>query len=202
MGVLRYGLVILASYLLGSFPTGYLAARLWRGVDPTQHGSGRTGGTNVLRAAGKGPALLTVVGDLAKGTLAVLLARVCIGTEPAMAVAGLAAVLGHNHSVFLGFRGGAGAMTNVGVVLVLAPYVVPVVAVAAFVAAVRTHTASLTSIASVVATVVAFVASFLFWHIPVVYVVYSVLACAMILFDLRANIARLRAGSERRVDSY
>ena len=107
MEILRYAAVIVLGYLLGSFPTGYLVAWLWKGVDPRQHGSGRTGGTNILRAAGKEAALLTVIGDLLKGALAVLVARTLVGTDSAVVMAGLAAVLGHNRSIFLRFRGGA-----------------------------------------------------------------------------------------------
>src|SRR5512136_957803 len=88
----KYAAILIAAYLIGSFPTGYLMARWFKGVDPRQHGSGRTGGTNILRTAGKGAALATVAGDLLKGALAVLLARVWTGTQPAMVLAGLAAV--------------------------------------------------------------------------------------------------------------
>ena len=198
----KYAAILIAAYLIGSFPTGYLMARLFKGVDPRQHGSGRTGGTNILRTAGKGAALATVVGDLFKGVVAVLLARVWMGTQPAVVLAGLAAVLGHNRSIFLRFRGGAGAMTNAGVVLALAPHVVPFMLAAAFVAAKVSRTASVTSIASVGAMVVVMLASFLLSLTPMAYVVYGVLACVLILLELRPNIQRLRTGSERRVESY
>jgi glycerol-3-phosphate acyltransferase PlsY len=171
-------------------------------VDPRQHGSGRTGGTNILRTAGKGAALATVAGDLLKGVVAVLLARAWVGTQPAMVLAGLAAVLGHNRSIFLRFRGGAGAMTNAGVVLALAPHVVPFMAAAAFIAAKLSRMASVTSIASVVAMVIAMLVSFLLSLTPMAYVVYGVLACALILLELRPNIQRLLTGSERRVEKY
>src|SRR4030042_5610079 len=147
MGIVYAIAVTVIGYLLGSFPTGYLLARL-KGVDPRQAGSGRTGGTNILRTAGKVPALLTVVGDLLKGALAVWIARALAGSDAAAVLAGLAAVLGHNHSIFLGLRGGAGSMTNVGVVLALAPQVVPLIAVAGIGVAIIWRTASLASIAA------------------------------------------------------
>jgi len=202
MEILRYAAVIVLGYLVGSFPTGYLVARLWKGVDPRQHGSGRTGGTNILRAAGRGAALLTVLGDLLKGVLAVLLARALVGTDSAVVMAGLAAVLGHNRSVFLRFRGGAGSMTNAGVMLAMAPHVVPFMAVAALIAALRSRIASVASIAAAVMMVVTLAASFFLSLTPAAYVVYGVLACALIVFELRPNIERLRSGSERRVEHY
>jgi glycerol-3-phosphate acyltransferase PlsY len=202
MLVLRYVAAIVLGYLSGSFPTGYLVSRVLKGVDPRQHFSGRTGGTNVLRSAGRVPALLTVIGDGLKGALAVLLARWLVGTEVAVVLAGLAAVLGHNRSVFLGFHGGAGAMTNAGVALALVPHVVPFVALAAFVAALSTHTASLVSIASAVTMIATFMVFYLLRLSPLSYVVYSALSFALILFELRPNLARLRAGSERKVDKY
>jgi len=201
MGFLGYVLVAILGYLVGSFPTGYLAARS-KGIDPREHGSGRTGGTNILRSAGRGAALATVLGDFLKGALAVWLARALLNTEAAAVVAGLAAVLGHNRSIFLRFRGGAGSMTNAGVVLALAPHVLPLMAVAAFLAAKLSRTASIVSIAAAGIMLVGLVASFVLSLSPAAYVAYGVLACALILFELRSNIGRLRDGSERRVERY
>lgn len=199
---LRYLGVTLLGYLAGAFPTGYLVSRLLKGVDPRQHHSGRTGGTNVLRSAGRVPALLTVLGDGLKGALAVVLARWLVRTDAALVLVGLAAVLGHNRSVFLGFKGGVGAMTNAGVALALEPRVIPFVAAAALIAAFGTRTASLVSIASAGTMIVAFVASHYLLRTPWAYAVYSVLALGLILFELRPNLRRLRSGSERRVEKY
>lgn len=202
MDVVRYALVVVAGYLLGSFPTGYIVARGLKGVDPRQHGSGRTGGTNILRSAGRQAALLTVIGDFLKGLLPVLLARAVVGTDVAAVLAGLAAVLGHNRSVFLRFGGGAGSMTNVGVVTALAPHVVPFMAIAGIGTAVVSRTASIASIATAVMMLVATVVSFLLALSPPAVVAYGVLSCALIIFELRPNIARLRNGTERRVENY
>lgn len=201
MEILIYVVVALLGYLLGSFPTGYLAAKA-KGIDPRQHGSGRTGGTNILRSAGRGAALATVLGDFLKGALAVLLARTLLHTDAAAVVAGLAAVLGHNRSIFLGFHGGAGSMTNAGVVLALAPQVLPFMAVTAFLAAKLWRTASIVSIAAAVIMLVGLVASVFLSLSPAAHLAYGVLACALILFELRPNIERLRNGSERRVERY
>ncbi len=202
MQVLRFAAVMMLAYLIGSFPTGYVAARALKGIDPRRHGSGRTGGTNILRSAGRTAALMTVVGDFLKGLLPVVIARSLIGTDAAAVAAGLAAVLGHNRSIFLHFGGGAGSMTNAGVVTALAPHVVPVMALAAFIAARVSRMASVTSIAAAAAMAVAIGVSFLLSLSPLAVAAYGVLACALILFELRPNIQRLRAGTERRVDSY
>jgi glycerol-3-phosphate acyltransferase PlsY len=200
--MIGYVAVTVIGYLLGSFPTGYLAARRLKGVDPRNHGSGRTGGTNILRSAGKGAALITVVGDFLKGLLAVVAARWLVGTDAAAVAAGLAAVLGHNRSIFLRFKGGAGSMTNAGVVTALAPQVVPLMAAAAFVAARVSRIASVTSIVTAAAMTLGMVASVVLSLSPPAVVAYGVLACALIIFELRPNIQRLRAGTERRVDVY
>ena len=202
MQAVQLVMMTVVAYLVGSFPTGYLAARLFKGVDPRQHGSGRTGGTNILRTAGKGAALMTVVGDLLKGLLAVLLARMWLGTQAAEVAAGLAAVLGHNRSIFLGFRGGAGSMTNVGALLAMAPYVVPFVAVAAFVAARISRTASLVSIVAAATSVLVLAIGYLVSLTPLPYLAYAVLAGLLILFELRPNLHRLSKGTERRVENY
>jgi acyl phosphate:glycerol-3-phosphate acyltransferase len=109
-----------AAFLLGSIPTGQLIAGS-RGIDLRKKGSGNIGATNVLRTAGKWPALFTLAGDIAKGALAVLAGR-HFGAGPAEAgVIGLCAIFGHNFSVFLKFRGGKGVATSIGVLSVYSP---------------------------------------------------------------------------------
>ncbi len=113
-------LLSVAGFLLGSVPTGKLiAGRL--GIELQKAGSGNIGATNVLRTAGKLPALLTLAGDMAKGAAAVLVARYFAAGLWHEGIVGIAAVLGHNFSVFLRFRGGKGVATSLGVLLVFAP---------------------------------------------------------------------------------
>jgi len=107
-------IAILIAYISGSIPVGYIVARLY-GVDVTASGSGRIGGTNVLRAAGVTAAGLTVLGDVMKGLVPILLYTSAL--DPlTVALAMPAAVLGHNFSIFLRFRGGVGAGTAIGTV--------------------------------------------------------------------------------------
>jgi glycerol-3-phosphate acyltransferase PlsY len=112
--------VVLAAYLLGSFPTGVLVSRA-RGIDITKVGSGNIGATNVGRAMGKGWAALVLVVDALKGAGAVLLARALEQSPWVIAAAGLAAVLGHSFSLFLRGRGGKGVATSLGVSMAIAP---------------------------------------------------------------------------------
>jgi acyl phosphate:glycerol-3-phosphate acyltransferase len=113
-------LIALAGFLLGSIPTGKIIAG-GMGIDLRKTGSGNIGATNVLRSAGKLPALFTLIGDMAKGSAAVLFAQyfeVGYGYE---GMIGLIAVLGHNYSLFLHFKGGKGVATSLGVLIVYAP---------------------------------------------------------------------------------
>src|SRR6187200_439572 len=116
-------LVILAAYIIGGIPWGVVIARLTGGPDPRTIGSGRTGGSNVMRALGPRLALLAGVLDLLKGVAVVLLARF-LGAGPGVEVlAAMAAVIGHSRSPFLGFGGGRGVAVGFGALFAFAPLV-------------------------------------------------------------------------------
>jgi glycerol-3-phosphate acyltransferase PlsY len=115
---------MLVAYLAGSIPVGVVVARLTGGVDPRTVGSGRTGGTNALRALGRGRAVLVVCGDLLKGALPVLMARFLTGDPLVEVLCGASAVAGAIWSVFAGFRSGRGVATGVGTMLVIQPVAV------------------------------------------------------------------------------
>ncbi len=197
--VLRHAIVVPLAYLLGAFPTGFLAVRAFRGTDVRRVGSGRTGSTNVLRSAGALPALLTVLGDAFKGGLAILLARAIGGTPLALALAGVATILGHNYSVFLSFDGGAGTITTIGVAL----FVYPPVGLAAIVVGIATIV--LTRYASLASIVVAISLPAFYWMAahwggkPIVFCLYAAITGLISIFELRPNILRLLAGTERKV---
>src|SRR5438093_1177363 len=123
--LIRDAVLVAIAYLSGSIPVGVLVAQVSGGPDPRRIGSGRTGGTNALRALGRKWAAVVVAGDLAKGALPVLLARIVTNGDPAVEVAcGFAAVVGASRSVFLGFGGGRGVGTGVGTMLVIQPLAV------------------------------------------------------------------------------
>ena len=113
-------LLALAGFLLGSIPVGKIIAGAM-GIDLQKTGSGNIGATNVFRSAGKMPALFTLIGDMAKGSAAVLLARYFEVGAWYEGMIGLIAVLGHNYSLFLRFNGGKGVATSLGVLIVYAP---------------------------------------------------------------------------------
>ncbi len=117
---MKFFLLTSLAFLLGSLPTGLLIAKV-RGVNLKEVGSGNIGATNVLRTTGKWPALLTLIGDSAKGMVAVVIARHYAAGIFFEGVVGLCAVLGHNFSLFLKFRGGKGVATSLGVLTIYSP---------------------------------------------------------------------------------
>jgi len=113
-------LIFIISFLIGSIPFGIIIAKA-KGIDLKKVGSGNIGATNVLRSLGKYPALLTLLGDVLKGTVAVALGRY-FGLSPLfVGLAGFGAILGHNFSIFLGFRGGKGVATSFGMLSIYSP---------------------------------------------------------------------------------
>ncbi|PKO21388.1 MAG: glycerol-3-phosphate acyltransferase [Chloroflexi bacterium HGW-Chloroflexi-1] len=194
-------LAAVVGYLLGAIPFGYLVGKAW-GVDVRRFGSGRTGGTNVWRATGQIlPPLLSGFGDMAKGIAAVLIGRLLFGSELAAALAGAAAVAGHNWSVMLGWRGGAGGATAAAALITLSPLagviVVPIAAVIVYIS----HFASLGTLTVGVGGLVALAALAAMapaGH-PWVHVIYGAITAASVILALRPNIKRLREGNERRI---
>ena len=117
------GLFALLGYLIGSIPFGVVVSRLLGGVDPRTAGSKNVGFTNVLRVSGKKAGILTLAGDIGKGWFVGWMGTLVFHEEFAMLLVALAAIVGHLHSVFLGFKGGKGVATALGAVLGLAPWV-------------------------------------------------------------------------------
>ena len=197
--VLQYMLVILVGYLLGAIPFGYAVGRL-KGIDVREHGSGRTGGTNVLRSAGRLAFAVTVAADLLKGLVAVLLARALLGTELGASLAGIAAVVGHNWSVFIRFRGGAGTGTSMGGYFALAPVLTVVVGVSSAIIGFGVlRYASVTSILICLLMSPAMLIGVLFFDQPVEHLAYALAVGSIVLFSHRPNIRRLWQGRERRL---
>lgn len=124
MNGLELILLTILSYLLGSIPTGILIAMLMGGPDPRSVGSGNIGATNVMRATGLLAGALTLLGDVLKGAIPVLLGLYIFGSILGVSLLALASFLGHLFPVFLGFKGGKGVATAAGVFLVISPLAV------------------------------------------------------------------------------
>jgi len=186
--------IVALGYLAGSIPFAVLLARR-RGVDLRLAGSGNVGAANVLRTSGVSSAVLALILDAAKGSAAVLLAQ-RFSVEPATPVAGgLAAVIGHIYPVWLGFRGGKGVATAGGVFVVLTPSAVAVAGAVFALAIWVTRYVSVGSMAAAVTLAVATAAI----DVPAAMTMGTVLAALIIIHRHRGNLARLIAGTERRV---
>jgi glycerol-3-phosphate acyltransferase PlsY len=189
------GLGLLAAYLIGAIPVGFLVARAAGGTDIRRSGSGNIGATNVLRTLGKGPAILTLLGDIVKGYLAVSAAG-AIGTEPWAAAGGaVAAVVGNCWPVFLAFRGGKGVATGLGAFLALIPWAVAPTAVLWLAVTALTRYVSLASIVACLSLPVG--AALLGYSRHAV--IAAAVAGAIILWRHRENLVRLAGGTERRL---
>ncbi|MFS8868715.1 glycerol-3-phosphate 1-O-acyltransferase PlsY [Synechococcus sp. H65.1] len=187
-------LAALGGYLLGSIPTGYWVGRWWGGIDIRQQGSGSTGATNVLRTLGKGPALLVLLVDTAKGAAAVALGS-ALGSPWWVVVAAFGAVVGHSRSCWLGFRGGKSVATSLGILLAMAwP-----VALATF--GVWLLGIALTRIVSFSSLLAAVAAPLLMWALgqPLPYGLFALAGGVYVIAAHRRNIERLLAGSEPRL---
>lgn len=182
-----------AAYLLGSIPPGIFWGWLIGRIDVRRHGSGRTGGTNVWRTTGFAAALLTALSDALKGAAAIWVAKALGLPTWAVALAGTLSIVGHNYSVFLGFRGGAGTATSIGVAAALwstSMAIFPAILVG--VGLLVGH-ASVASITVAIALPVVFflrgsVSEAVFFGLPTM---------ALTLWALRPNIERLSRRAER-----
>jgi glycerol-3-phosphate acyltransferase PlsY len=187
-------LLLVAAYLIGAVPTGYVLVRLTSGRDVRTLGSGNIGATNVLRTSGRALGVVTLLIDIAKGALAVWLAdRFLAGSLFWMACAALAVMAGHAFPVFLRFRGGKAVASYVGAFLYLVP--APMLATLAIffltVAASR-----YVSLGSIVAAALLPFAIWLIDHPPVFVILAAAVAGAFIVWRHRANLERIRAGTE------
>jgi glycerol-3-phosphate acyltransferase PlsY len=205
---------VVIAYLFGATPAGYLAGRLLKGIDIREHGSGSTGATNVLRTLGKWPALAVFLFDLLKGAAAVAFARwfcgwlavLQVGAPPpgfdphgwtpwAVCLAGLAAVIGHSRSIWLGFTGGKSAAVGLGVLLAMSW---PVGVGAAAVVVVTLAAFRIMSLSSMLgaATAMALICAL---PEPPPYRLLVIAGGLYVIVLHRANIGRLLAGTEPRL---
>jgi glycerol-3-phosphate acyltransferase PlsY len=205
--LLAISLLILASYLLGSIPVGYLLVRLFRNQDIRSVGSGNIGATNVLRSGGKGLGAATFALDVIKGAAAVALAGLIAPQFPAFAprnieaLAAVVAVLGHMFPIWLRFRGGKGVATGFGVFLVAAPWAALSSIALFFIVLMLTRYVSLASILG--AGSFPFFAYFLVHgDKPAFFIAAQFIVSLLIILKHHANIRRLVTGTENRFGSH
>ncbi len=213
MIIAKYIIVILVSYLLGSIPFGLIISRRQARVDVRQVGSGKTGMTNVLRAAGKKAAAMVLILDLLKGAAAVTFAAYVFQLEflvmggsavlwlgrSAQTLAGLAAIAGHIWPIFLKFKGGRGVATFFGGLAALYPPAAIFGGEVLFIGAGLTKYMSLGSIAGAVGTYAILATLTITQGFPIEYLVYGLIGIIVIFVMHRDNIARLLSGRERKL---
>lgn len=193
--MIPYALIVFA-YLLGSIPVGVILARI-KGTDPRKVGSGNIGATNVMRAAGKAFGALTLIGDILKGFLPVAIAFALNESRVVVAAVGLAAFVGHLFPLFLGFKGGKGVATALGVYLALDHLAVLIAIVVFAVILLKWRYVSLSSLVGVA------LMPFLLYlrYSPSEYVYLVLIVGALTFIKHRGNIRRLIAGTENKIGS-
>lgn len=189
------GAALAVGYLLGSIPFGMILTRLTGGPDLRSIGSGNIGATNVLRTGNKKLAALTLLGDMLKGTAAVLLAAALFGSREAGLVAGFGAFLGHLFPVWLRFKGGKGVATFLGILIALKG------SIALIFAAIWLSIAYLTRYSSLSALVASLLTPLLllFWVRDARAALLMAVLTLLLWFMHRSNIARLLAGREGKI---
>lgn len=186
-------LFIIVAFIIGSIPFGIIIARL-KGVDLKKVGSGNIGATNVLRSLGKGPAILTLVGDISKGTVVVALAQYFGFDIFYQGLIGLASIMGHNFSIFLKFKGGKGVATSFGVLFIYSPLVGLLTAIVWLLVVVVSRYSSLGALVSF-----ALLPFSMYVFDSKEKILISILITLFVFFRHIDNIKRLIKGTERRI---
>ena len=212
MIIAKFVVIALIGYLLGSIPVGLIISKRKAKIDIRQYGSGKTGGTNVLRMLGRKAFLMVVFLDVSKGALAVVIAGLIIGQEYMIignsglgilfvqVIAALAAMAGHIWPVFVKFKGGRGVATFFGGLIALCPVAGLFGGEALIIGAGLSGFASLGSIIGVVGAYAILIPLTVIYGFPIEDLGYVLIGTVLILFVHRDNIKRLLSGKERRLN--
>ena len=190
-------IVCAASYLVGSIPNGLIIGKVFWGIDLREHGSHNIGATNAWRTIGKVPGIAVFLLDLLKGGFGVYMGMLIGGTPLSMVLGGIFAIIGHSCSIFLGFSGGKGVATGLGVIAMMMPVPALIVFAVWFIIVKITGYVSL---GSIVAAALVPVLSFAFAR-PAEITAFGVIAAALVIFRHKANIVRLINGTESKIKS-
>ncbi len=196
MNVLFSILAVLLSYLIGAVPFGLFFGKIFSNIDVRSFGSGNIGATNVLRAAGKKAAVMTLLADCLKGLLPVLAVKFMFNDDAITGLTGAAAILGHNYPIYLAFKGGKGVATSFGVVLAVAPWI-GVACLIAWLVAARIWRYS--SLSALIAFALFPIFTFSAYPGSRPIGLLSIFVFGMIYYRHRENIKRLLAGTEPKI---
>ena len=192
-------LILLLGYLFGSFPSGYLAGRIAKGIDIRSLGSGSTGATNVLRHIGKRAAITVFLIDVLKGFLSILLAKYFLLNDSWQVAIGLSTLIGHIWPVWLNWKGGKAVATGLGVFLGIS-WQVGLATLGIFIVMITLfRIVSLASVSAAIALPIIMYLSFKTSYISLPFLVISLLAMTLVIWRHRENIVRLMKGKEPRI---
>ncbi len=192
-------LILLLGYLFGSFPSGYLAGRITKGIDIRSLGSGSTGATNVLRHIGKRAAISVFLIDVFKGVLSILLAKYFLLNDSWQVAVGLSTLIGHIWPIWLNWKGGKAVATGLGVFLGIS-WQVGLATLGIFIAMITLfRIVSLASLSAALALPLIMYLSFKTTNISLPFLVISLLAMSLVIWRHRENIVRLIKGKEPRI---
>ena len=198
--MIEYLVFVPLGYLLGAIPFGFIAGKLFGGVDVRDHGSGSIGMTNVMRTVSPPVAILVLALDMGKAIGAVILARIIADAPLVETLTGIAVIAGHSWSVFIGFSGGKGTATGWGALFALSPIAGIVASVIGVGLIALTRYVSLGSIvAATLGAITLAVIALVNDSVPLEYALYGAVGAAIILFKHRDNIQRLLRGDERKL---
>lgn len=195
-----YVAVALACYLVGSIPTGLLVGKAMRGIDIRRYGSGNIGATNALRVLGPKASAIVLAGDFAKGTLAVLATSFFLDAEEAKIIASLAALAGHNWSIYMGFQGGRGVATALGGFIVISPGAALFIILFGLAIMAVSRYVSLGSVIGAIAVILLTALLFFLGKISAAHLAYVVIGAGMVLLRHKDNLLRLMKGREHKLD--
>lgn len=192
---MNYLLIAALGYLIGSIPNGLLIGKNIYNVDLRQFGSKNIGATNAFRTLGLWPAFWVFFTDAAKGVIAVYVSDFFIGTPIALLTGGIAAIIGHNWSVFLRFTGGRGVATGLGVIAVLVPQITAIIFL---IWAIIVYITRYVSLASIVSAVLVPIFMWL-WGEKIEFLYFGILAALFVVGRHKPNIERLLKGTELKI---
>jgi glycerol-3-phosphate acyltransferase PlsY len=212
MIVAKFILVAIVGYLMGSIPFGLIVSKMQSKVDIRNYGSGRTGGTNVLRTLGRKAFVMVAAGDVLKATFAVLIAGVIIGDGnlpigrlnmgpmAAQSLAGLCAIMGHIFPIFAKFKGGRGVAAFIGGLAAICPVAALFGGEILIIGAGLSGFASLGSITGVVSAYAIMIPLTIIYGVPIEYLYYVLIGALIVVIAHRDNITRLLSGKERKLN--